>query len=900
MIVGAKRHPQEPDIRIAVDVAVNAVQSLGEDSAPVDREALVRELQTLISVWSPEATELVEVGHRPWLSEARDRISWDYWDRFRLYLEQRTSTPPQVIDHLHRVTDRILDNLQNPQAAGKWDRRGMVVGQVQSGKTANYIALICKAADAGYKLIVVLAGVHNSLRSQTQLRLDEGFLGRKSKIGGTYGAREARVGVGLVPHPKGFFSPHSLTTSNADGDFTHNVAQSIAPFIGRDAVLLVVKKHTSVLENLISFIEHHVEEQGCPVLVIDDEADHASIHTRKLDRDPNGEFRNIQQLTAINGKIRRFLNAFSRSAYVGYTATPFANIFIPPDAVTLREGRDLFPRHFIINLHPPSNYIGPPLVFGVGNNTGLPIVEDASDAEPLIPASHKSTLLVNALPESLKEAIRVFCLSCAARTARGQIKVHNSMLIHVTRFKNVQKQVHELVLAELQDIKRRLEFGDGERLPSLVNEFEILWEKQFASRWEVIHRKLGDSSLKPLSWEQVAPHLCESTARIALKLINGTEKDVLDYFENEDGISVIAIGGDKLSRGLTLEGLTVSYYLRAARMYDTLMQMGRWFGYRPGYGDLCRVYTTPELALWYNHITQASEELRYEFDRMAGAKMTPEQFGLRVKTHPGGLAVTSAGKMRYGVRVKVSYDIQLYETSKISRDPSILAGNRKAAENLITRMGAHEGSREGHYVWRLVPTDLVMDYLLESRGDPEYYESNTAKLAEYISLKGQHGELIEWTVILINLMEKGRSRATLGGLSVGLVERTPAKDDTKTIHIRNRRLISEHHEALDLASEEYADALRRTQEHGALNDPGLTPPDSPSGHFARLVRPASRGLLLIYPLDPSKVFDSGDPRAKEPIVGFALSFPQTGFPSESVEYLANSVYLREELSQDEA
>ena len=137
------------------------------------------------------------------------------------------------------------------------------------------------------------------------------------------------------------------------------------------------------------------------------------------------------------------------------------------------------------------------------------------------------------------------------------------------------------------------------------------------------------------SWEEVSSQLPDVVSDIQVRMINGTAKDALDYSEYEGaGLKVIAIGGDKLARGLTLEGLCVSYFLRASRMYDTLMQMGRWFGYRPGYLDLCRLYTTPDLSEWFGHIADAAEELREEFDIMAATGATPREYGLKVQSHP--------------------------------------------------------------------------------------------------------------------------------------------------------------------------------------------------------------------------------------------------------------------------
>lgn len=189
------------------------------------------------------------------------------------------------------------------------------------------------------------------------------------------------------------------------------------------------------------------------------------------------------------------------------------------------------------------------------------------------------------------------------------------------------------------------------------------------------------------SWSQIEAALPDAIADIEVRKINGTAKDALDYAERgETGLKVIAIGGDKLSRGLTLEGLCVSYFLRASKMYDTLMQMGRWFGYRPGYLDLCRLYTTSDLEEWFEHITEAAEELREEFDLMAASGATPREYGLKVQSHPV-LMVTSRLKMRAARSLMLSFSGQLMETVSLYRDPAILERNLEATRAFVRSLG---------------------------------------------------------------------------------------------------------------------------------------------------------------------------------------------------------------------
>ena len=287
-------------------------------------------------------------------------------------------------------TDQILGLLEDPTRNGFWDRRGLVVGHVQSGKTGNYTGLICKAADAGYKIIIVLAGMHNNLRSQTQMRLDEGFLGYETSPSGD---KLNIIGVGQVDGDPAI-RPNYATNRSENGDFNAKVAKHLGITPEQRPWLFVVKKNKSVLHRLYKWIQDHAANTSdsvtgrklvtnLPLLVIDDEADHASVDTGEQVVTEDGKPDSEHQPTAINSLIRKILHSFSRKAYVGYTATPFANIFIHERGETTEEGPDLFPSSFIINLGAPSNYIGPARVFGLtgteGREFGLPLARLVGD-----------------------------------------------------------------------------------------------------------------------------------------------------------------------------------------------------------------------------------------------------------------------------------------------------------------------------------------------------------------------------------------------------------------------------------------------------------------------------------------------------------------------------------------
>ncbi|PSB49785.1 endonuclease [filamentous cyanobacterium Phorm 6] len=874
----------------------------------VDEEKLVRELESLFNIRMGLCTVLENKdGHIPWLPDRNSEINWDFWNRYVRYLEEEKGWAPAITKGLDQLTDSILQLLENPLRSGTWDRRGMVVGQVQSGKTANYTGLICKAVDAGYKLIIVFAGMQNSLRSQTQLRLDEGFLGYDSQVHRASTQESSSIGAGLIPVGKRLIAD-SATNSANNGDFSKKVAGQFGVSAGAgNPLLFVVKKNTTVLKNLLQWALRHGDKdeksgkrivRGVPLLVIDDEADNASINTNPPLFDENGKVQEEYDVSAINGLIRKLLHSFERSAYVGYTATPFANIFIYPDAEQKNQefGDDLFPRSFIINLPAPSNYIGPVEVFGLDTapaiglevSEALPIIRPVEDQREWMPDKHKKDHVPGELPGSLKEAIRAFILCCSARIVRGQENEHNSMLVHVARFTAVQSEVAKQVKDELTSLQKRLRYGDSTAPGKLEEEFEQLWKDDFVPTTSSILLSIADPQLKSVSWEEVKLLLNPAASKIQVKKINGTAKDVLDYWEHKNGLSVIAIGGDKLSRGLTLEGLSVSYYLRASKMYDTLMQMGRWFGYRPGYLDLCRLYTTNDLVEWYEHITVASEELRQEFDYMADAGATPDEFGLKVRTHPQGLVITGANKMKTGTVMQLSYTRSLSETTIFYKDENKNQQNLEVTEEMLRTLGEYS-RKENNYIWQDVPAQKITNFISGYQSHPKVKTANTTHLVDYINAQLPQKELVLWTVILIS-NNRGKKRC-IAGHEVGTTLRKDASpESSQEYRLSKSRLLSPTDEWLDLSEvtrQEILD-LTRIQREEAGKPPGAG--NTPNGKILRSKRSPKNGLLLLYPLEP-EVIDS-----EIPVIGFVMSFPDSK-TAQMVEYKVNNVYWKEEFGQ---
>ena len=941
-------------IREVAEQAVKAAPILAP-GVTIDLEALTTELRHLFSVGVQNATVLDDHDpsrHVPWLPGKKGGIQWRFWNRYMTYLERDFGMAPTVVNNLHELTDMILERIEEPARDGPWDRRGMVVGSVQSGKTANYIGLINKAVDAGYKLVIVLAGIHSNLRAQTQLRVDEGVLGFDTQMTRRLDNTNQLVGVGKLPGDRLFI--HPLTSSAEDGDFNANVAETQNVMIGSDPVVLVIKKNSRLLGNLIKWVLRVAGAddpdtgkrvvRNVPLLLIDDEADNASINTR--DR---AAVQGVNDVTAINGKIRKLLNAFEKSAYVGYTATPFANIFINPAAETPEHGDDLFPRGFIINVKPPSNYVGPGKVFGLDGDAdagiesqdGLDIVREIDDyAEPsAFPPRHKKDHVPVELPPSLKRAIRCFILSCAARRARGHGKKHNSMLVHVTRFVKVQNHVVRLVRDEVVALQRRIEFGDGNRTPTVRDELRELWEMEFVP----VSKSLGEDAGTSVTWEQVDAELHGAASKFVILPINGFAKEALDYKEHEaEGRNVIAVGGDKLSRGLTLEGLSISYFLRTSRMYDTLMQMGRWFGYRPGYLDLCRLFTTGQLIDWYRHIALADVELRREFDYMVASGQTPENYGLRVRTHPSGMTVTALNKMSHTQKLELSWAGVLVQSSQLPKDGKRVGNNLQATDTLLSALTAPEclGQRKNR-IWRNVEAAKVATFVETLQLPPLSKGASGQMIAKFIRQQAVKAdpELNFWTVVLISV-STGQG-ATIAGYDIGMAERSAEHQTSDSFGVRKSNIISPTDEVLDfdkqVFTQEWFDriagkpdlrddndwlkvkigrdaneiALDLTRRWQQMTPPKLKMPEKgqtirPNGRVLRLLRRRSHGLLLIYPIQPPAIVKGGNgmPDSQtgmvdsgKPVIGVVLSFP-TSDSASRVEYAVGKVWL-EQMQEDD-
>ena len=864
------------------------IQTTTKSFPVTDKEAeqLARKFETIHGVSMNIGAILEDEEFEPWLDGERSNIEYFYWERYRKLLGQKEFSA-QVLAAFDSVTDTILGHLENPRKEGKWKRRGMVVGHVQSGKTANYTGLICKAADAGYKVIIVIAGIHNNLRNQTQVRIDEGFIGFDStKLLTAASKQEKIIGVGKYNPSR---RPNTFT--NSYRDFNKSTATSVGIPLDNlvQPAIFVIKKNTNTLKNLLDWLtEHNAKRDSSsidsPMLLIDDEADNASINIKK----------GIDEVSRINGQIRQVLAVFNRSCYVGYTATPFANIFIDPDSDDDMYREDLFPRDFIVSLDPPDNYFGPKRVF-VDSPTA--IVRYIEDNEDIIPIKHSINRTIAELPVSLRTAIRAFILVVAIRLVRGQRKEHNSMLVNASRFVNVQKQLRNEIHEFVQKIRQSVRVNGAKVEAAAIQDTEIgalreVFENEYASTCGI-------------NWPEIQKQLWESVSAVKVMEINSSSSGSLNYFEHSDsGLTVVAVGGFSLSRGMTLEGLHISYFLRNSMMYDTLMQMGRWFGYRKGYDDLCRIWMPEEAEGWYAHITESIEELRAEFRRMEQVSATPREFGLKVRSHPSSLIVTARNKMGTGKRQVVAVGLanQFIETATLLWDKDSVETNRRATMGLVEALcTCGKSPKNGEFVnggrlIRYVPASIIVDFLTKFQNHQLSMITDTDPVREYIEEYADN-ELSNWDVLFAGVKKRSSRSLVDNSLGFELVcqRRAAGKQSIKnqTLLVTNKqRVASRGMEkiGLDKAQINVAERQYREKENktgvGNINYPDLA---------YRKFR--TYPLLIVHLLAIGE--DGEDLSNEKPIVAWSMSFPESKGEEKRVEYVANTTWFRENYGHED-
>jgi hypothetical protein len=857
---------------------------LGSGLIPDDLVAVVRD-----AIREEDGFELVPVDAltdsarlSEWLHKC-DRAQWYYWPELRQFLLMSKGWGLPMVRSLDDASDEVVRRLPNPTEA-KSDVRGLVLGFVQSGKTANYTAVISKAADAGYRLIVVLAGIDNGLRKQTNSRL------KRELVGYSDGRPNA---VRLPPIGKQW---HEFTRDDSHGDFRPGYANHAA-LQGSQPVLMVVKKNKVVLERLIAWLEGAPAEvrSQLPFLLVDDEADLASVDTRGTyvaDEDPVPD--DYEPPSTINRLIRELLNLFDRRAYLAYTATPFANVLIPHDSNDPEVGSDLYPKDFIVALPKPEGYFGAEEFFGRADPTtgersgGRDVIRPVRDED-------MDALERGVLPQSLEAAIVDFVLAGACMAYRGRAESPATMLIHTSQRILEHGRIRELVDGRYRGLRDEWRYQKHHGL-----------RERMAQRWDQDFRVVTRAAdiTKDIPFDVLEPFISPFMESVAVREINSFADEVLDY-EREPSLKAIAVGGNKLSRGLTLEGLLVSYFIRRSPSYDTLMQMGRWFGYRGGYDDLVRVHTTPELEEWFTDLAFVEYQLRQDIRIYQDLNLTPSDAGVRILQHPV-MQVTAPLKRRFArtTTISQSYALSIAQTFKFpfSRpdDLSLQAEvNLQAVRQLVREIAGCEahGDSASKTFWKGVSPNAVIAFLERYRTDETARGLSTPLLIQYITRAVEAGELTRWTVAVCGRekrdpvlgtvdwgVPRGQvnqlSRSRLGHTdSVGVI--TNPGDEAIGFDVEQQRQLEERYEAERLQRKSISVIARQ------LRDPG-------------------DGLLMLYPISRSSGYDivrtegearrplyddPADPRNRD-LVGFAISFPRSQINQAVEAYAEGTVPWR--------
>lgn len=852
-----------------------------------------------------------------WLYKTKPTIPHPFFERYKLYLS-KDGFAQKAIENIEVTCEEILAHCANPKTPCAVDKkRGLVVGDVQSGKTANYLGLVNMAYDYGYRIVILLAGTTNSLRTQTQKRTDKGVIGAKSD---TIGNCVEHIGVGF-----GAQEHYVVPFTNQTNDFKRFIQRNLNTAIGdlNKPVVLVVKKVKSILESVSERLQSELSEKGLDsksILIIDDEADNASVNTAKPGNDP----------TSINRAIRSIFNKFPIASYVGYTATPFANVFINPDD-TDPENLDLFPADFITQLHAPDIYFGGRKVFPKETDTDtLPrclrlLNEEEYDFLPVI---HDRYVQYFGVAESLKEAVHSFLINNVIRTLRNQPNKHRSMMINITRYNDVQTQIHYRVSDYVSLLTNAIEELSSKSVEEFIGDkdlrkiYTLYTESEF---YKTVREGSDIYHTEAVAWEDVQAGLYDEIKQFKVVVINskngkmnqldpdGKNKrfDYEDY--EEEGARVIAIGGMVLSRGLTLEGLMTSYYSRNAATYDTLLQMCRWFGYRPKYEDLCRVYLTQENIDRFDAVLDAVEDMKLQFAEMDRQGKTPKEFGLMIKESPETLEttmlITARNKMR-GTEVieyRLNYGGVYSDTSKLARDPLVNLHNISCYNRFVSKLD-FGWQRDRYFMAQQVKKFDVAELIRSLKIPYVNKKFDTEGLAEYI----ENSEVFPyWDVVIA----AGKSDRILhvGPRRINEVERSFHVKGEKDPYIRiggsnNRVMDPGVFDAGLWLTEEQKTMILEVKNNNAPDGKVYTEL-SATDYLERRNCP----LLVIYPIDLKTSYSEAEKTAwgeqigklvelKEniktslgedtPLMAFAFGFPKKE-SSVTVKYRANKRKLDE-------
>ncbi|WP_172172659.1 Z1 domain-containing protein [Brevibacterium sp. CT2-23B] len=823
--------------KLSFDDAVSDVRTLISSFKPEalpDLDAYVREHQDA----AQKATKLSEKTTSHAGYEDARAIGWyvphvhpgGVWDGLRGRM--RSSGLSGAVDSIDEAADAVMSHLAQPMVKND-KRRGLVIGNVQSGKTANYAAVAAKALDEGYKFVIVMSGIHSNLRQQTQQRLERDL--------GTQIDKE---------------DWHRLTS--LDGDIGRADIKNASGIVSKsERILAVVKKNSRRLKNLVDFIQavDSATLANTPILIIDDESDQAT---------PDSSASKEAEPTAINQRMKEIWQLVGNGTYVGYTATPFANVFMDPN-----DDTDLYPADFVSVLPTPRAYFGAEKLFGLSQDSSARVSDlirhiDDNEIEYLVPASGK-----NASPfeprvtSSLEVAVKWFVVAAAVRRLRGQSAEHSTMLVHTTHRVDPHFAMRDEIQSFLQPLRKAALDGD-------VDSFYEVFHDEMNRAAELY---TGNSPAP--AWPEVSTEIRSVLRTLDVAVDNGSadDEDRLDYTGDKPK-TVIVIGGGTLSRGLTLEGLFVSFFCRTSNAYDTLLQMGRWFGYRQGYEDLQRVWVSSRLDSDYRFLATIEADLRSEIDKMTAAHRTPRQIGLRIRQHPGRLEITSKNKMKHVVNVQVDFESFQLQTTRFNFRE--LEQSNEPVRDFLKSLSGHRfaGSTGNSVLYKDVSASRVTEFLRNFN----VHQSYADLLRGAIDWSEHKLPDTAWNVVLSN--GSGQEKFSVGDVTVNTVKRGPLRIGKSTradAEIDIRALMSAGDLIADLNIEAVSFGAKPEK---MKNDAQKDLRKSPEGA-------SGRGLLVLYPISRSST-DSSETRqpmidalsainpelvSEEPLFGIGLVAP---------------------------
>jgi hypothetical protein len=856
-------------------------RNLDEISRKMRPIASDEEIKAAIAEFKKSSAEVKASNSVNTLTDTQDFESWyqgptndptSHWQLLTDILKRKASRPwtEEMVKSLDHSSSAVVAHLAPPKSQIPRTVKGLVLGYVQSGKTANFSAVISKAVDEGYKLVIVLAGMHNILRLQTQTRLQEEIVAPKESACTT------------------------LTRVDENGDFrkVQDVRANRHLASNDGFTLVVLKKNSAVLRNFNSWLGEATEEtlKQCSTLIIDDESDQASVNTNRPENDP----------TSINEHIRAIVSRFSVVSYIGYTATPFANILIDASV-----SEDLFPKDFLITLDKPVGYVGAEELFGRdaleprGALEGIPSIRTIPDEDAAKAAgksnSKKKSNETEVISSSMVEAFDSFILGCSMRLCRGQWKQHMTMLMHTSHL----VATHIALKDAFEEYVLCFKLDRQEDSSALRSRLESLWKNDF----EKVSSLAKFKAAKNINFEQIWKASEKFIERLEVIMENHESEERLTY-NRPDPFWGIVIGGNTLSRGLTLEGLTTSYFVRGSKGYDTLLQMGRWFGYRPDYVDLTRIYVTDELQSKFYHLATVEQEIRDEIKTMAANRERPIDVGLNIRTHPS-MTVTSNLKMR-----NAQSSVLTYSASKIQalymnlKNRSELQNNFQSVVTLLEGIEKYHGKPvhpgfddlSACLLYKNVNSELILQFLERYQFSPANIRFTAKMISEYIRDLVAVRELTNWSVSVMS--SKGGIPISLGGdrnvftMDRSLMKMTKSDRDPNAQHIKV--ITAPRDEVVDLKDLFQDNPVKNTDELFAQN-PGFT-----EAYLRQQVRPKERGLLLLYPLNPNTNMSPAEEKAhfESPsqtmplksvfsTIGVAFVFPKTQNSRSTYRYIVN-------------